>query len=441
MDKVEKVSALTTWLDRVIVVWLFVFAAFAPHSIAVTQASWLLGLLFWVVRFFFYPRPKTYRTPVDYALLGFFILTGLSAVLSYEPMVSIGKLRAASLFTIVYLFAENIPSRKILRALALTLIASCMVNVLFTAATRVIGRGVKVMGVTAESPLSAATMTSQKKTQLPFAIVSGDTVLAIDGQKVRSAEQIVELLRDSPSSFAIVTFYRGDQYPPVQVPTGRLLKGTTAAEQLGISSWTIGRDWRATGFFGHYTTYAEALQLIGSLALGLFICVPVKKSRSGTLLLLAVSGIVFALLLTVTRASWIAFLISATLMFLLGTSRRMILIAGACAAAAKAACGFDRSDGCFYYLARNCLARRISFADQQTETPRCWRWHGLSQEALASMGPVRRRPHSLGSYALQPTANRPRTWNTNLPGLVGPTRHLCAHPGPDFSKAEQRTAG
>ncbi|MCU1263981.1 MAG: hypothetical protein JWM21_299 [Acidobacteria bacterium] len=331
MDKVEKASELTTWLDRVIVLWLFVFAAFAPHSIAVTQASWLLGLLFWVVRFFFHPRPKTYRTPVDYALLGFFILTGLSAVLSYEPMISIGKLRAASLFTIVYLFAENIPSRKILRALALTLIASCMVNVLFTAATRVIGRGVKVMGVTAESPLSAATMTSQKKTQLPFAIVSGDTVLAVDGQKVRSAEQIVELLSDSPLSFAIVTFYRGDQYPPVQVPTRRLLQGTTAAEQLGIASWTIGRDWRASGFFGHYTTYAEALQLIGSLALGLFICVPVKKSRSGTLLLLAVSGIVFALLLTVTRASWLAFLISAAVMLLLGTSRRMILIAGACA--------------------------------------------------------------------------------------------------------------
>src|SRR5213078_5159304 len=113
------------------------------------------GLLFWVLRLFVWPR--LHRTPLDYALLGFFILTGISSFLSYEPMVSIGKLRAASLFTIVYLFAENIPSRKIVRALALTLIASCLINVFYTAVTRIVGQGVKVQGVRAESPLSAAT--------------------------------------------------------------------------------------------------------------------------------------------------------------------------------------------------------------------------------------------------------------------------------------------
>jgi O-antigen ligase len=332
MEKAEKVSEITVWLERVVVFWLFVFAAFAPHSIAVTQGAWLLGMLFWVVRFFFYPRPKTYRTPIDYALLGFFILTGLSAVLSYEPMVSIGKLRAASLFTIVYLFAENIPSRKVLRALALTLVASCMVNVVFTAATRVVGRGVKVNGVKAESPLGLATMTSQKKTQMPFAIVNGDTLLTVNGRPVRSAEEVVSLINASREpSFAVVTFYRGDEFPPLQVPRERLLKGTTPEEQLGISSWTIGRDWRASGFYGHYTSYAEALQLIGSLALGLFICLPFKKSWIGVGLCLALGGIVFALLLTVTRASWLAFLVSAGLMFLLGTSRRVILIACTCA--------------------------------------------------------------------------------------------------------------
>jgi O-antigen ligase len=77
-------------------------------------------------------------------------------------------------------------------------------------------------------------------------------------------------------------------------------------------------------------TYAEALQLIASLALGLFICLPLKTSRLGFLLLFALAGIIFALLLTVTRASWLAFLVSAIAMLLLGTSRRTILIASAC---------------------------------------------------------------------------------------------------------------
>ena len=47
-------------------------------------------------------------------------------------------------------------------------------------------------------------------------------------------------------------------------------------------------------------------------------------------ILFAVAGLTFALILTVTRASWLALLISATVMILLGTSRRTILIAATC---------------------------------------------------------------------------------------------------------------
>jgi len=332
MKQSEKASQLSVFLQWAIVCWLFVFAAFAPHSIAVAQGAWLIGATLWIIRLLTFPRTKTWRTPVDYALLGFFILSGISAVCSYEPMVSIGKLRAASLFTIVYLFAENIPSGKILRALALTLIASCLINVGYTAVTRGVGRGVKIEGVKAESPLAAATLTIQRKPPKPLPIVSGDTVLEVDGQPVRNADEVAALIHASAySQFATVRIYRGDVYPPLQVPRGRLLPGTTVEEQLGISLWHIGRDWRASGFYGHYVTYAEVLQLIASLALGLFICLPVKKNRVGALLLLALAGIIFALLLTVTRASWLAFLVSATAMLLLASSRRTIMIAFACA--------------------------------------------------------------------------------------------------------------
>ena len=108
---------------------LFVIAA--PNSIAATQTAWLMGMLFWVVRLFVWPRPKLDRTPIDYPMFLFFVLTGLSSFLSYEPSVSIGKLRAASLFLIVYLFAENVRSPKLLRALPILLVVACMVNVVF----------------------------------------------------------------------------------------------------------------------------------------------------------------------------------------------------------------------------------------------------------------------------------------------------------------------
>src|SRR5687767_11818364 len=120
-------------LSKGVIACVFLIALFAPHSIAVTQSAWLLGIALWAARFAFYPRPKLFRSPVDYVFLGFFILSGVSGVFSYSPVVSIGKMRAASLFTIVYLVAQNVPVLRVVRVVTLTLIASCMINVLWTA--------------------------------------------------------------------------------------------------------------------------------------------------------------------------------------------------------------------------------------------------------------------------------------------------------------------
>jgi O-antigen ligase len=118
--------------------------------------------------------------------------------------------------------------------------------------------------------------------------------------------------------------------PEFEVPRGQLLPGTTVLEQLGISGWSRGRDWRATGFFNHWVTYAEVLQLIASLVLGIFLAFKEKKRVTG-LLIFAVIGLVFALGMTVTRASWIGFAISVVVMLSLTVTRRTILIVAACA--------------------------------------------------------------------------------------------------------------
>jgi hypothetical protein len=316
-----------SWLDRAIVVWLFILAAAAPHSIAATQIAWVCGLLLWAVRCYAVrPRRRLYRTPVDYALLGFFILTLVSSLCSYDPETSIGKLRAASLFTIVYLVAENVFSRRVLRLLALTLIVSCMVNVVYTLGERLVGRGVKVEGVRAESPLASA------------GIRDNDTLLEVDGRRLQRPAELVTALStvDGTSDAATpaparVRIYRFEWMPIFDVPRGKLLSGATPEERLGIGGWSRGRDWRASGFYGHYTTYAEALQLIASLAFGLLIALRNKRSLTGALLLVAVLGLGSALLLTVTRASWLAFLLSAFVVVTLGASRRTVLILVACA--------------------------------------------------------------------------------------------------------------
>ncbi len=329
----ETTSAPVKWLEWATIGCLFLFAAFAPHSIAITQTAWLLGMLFWLARFAFYPRPRVFRTPIDYPLIGFFILTGVSAFLSYEPMISIGKLRAASLFTIIYLFAQNLPSRRIARWLALVLVFSAALGVLYVAGERVIGRGVKLGIVAENSPLTLATWSGERPSRFsppepqPMPIRSGDTVLEVDGKRARHLEELASALTSS-SSPASVKIFRAEWVATLTVPRGRLLTGTTPEEQLGVSSWSRGRDWRATGLFGLYVSYAEALQLIIALAVGMFVSVPIKRSRFGGALFLAIVGLAFALILTFTRASWLAFLVSTAVILLLSASRRMILAAG-----------------------------------------------------------------------------------------------------------------
>jgi O-antigen ligase len=320
---------ISTWLDRAIIGCLFLIAVFAPHSIAATQTAWLVGMALWLARFAFYPRPKLFRSPLDYALIGFFVLSGVSGIFSYNPVMSLGKMRAASLFTIVYLLSQNVGSLRLVRLLALTLIGSCMLNVLLTAGQLAIGKGVKVEGVAPGSQLVKAVFRTRTINR-PTPILNGDIVWEVDGQRVDSPEEIASALA-AGAPVAKVRIYRVEWTPELEVPRGQLLPGTSMLEQLGISGWSRGRDWRATGFYNHWVTYAEVLQLIASLALGILLGLTQKKSLLGLLLLLAVLGLVFALSMTVTRASWIGFAVSVVTMLLLTSSRRTILIAGALA--------------------------------------------------------------------------------------------------------------
>ncbi|HEX6729715.1 MAG TPA: O-antigen ligase family protein [Pyrinomonadaceae bacterium] len=316
------------WLERGIIACIFVIAGFAPISIAVTQAAWIVGVTLWIIRFAFSPRPHFHRTPIDYALLGFFVLSGISGVFSYNPVMSIGKMRAASLFTIVYLVAQNIKSLTLVRLLALTLIASGLVSVAAVVAQLTLGKGIKVSGVNPSSPLSQAVFRTRTINQ-HTPIIDGDTIWEVDGHRVNSPEELASALafsRDFPT--AQVRIYRVEWTPTLEVPRGKLLTGDTATQRLGVNTWSRGRDWRATGFFGHWVTYSEVLQLIASLASGLFLALSRKKSFVGLFLFVAIISFLFALGLSVTRASWLGFAISITVMVLLSASRRALVTLG-----------------------------------------------------------------------------------------------------------------
>jgi O-antigen ligase len=326
-------SALASWLERATVGCLFLYAVAAPHSIAGTQTAWLLAMLCWVLRLSVRPRPLLFRTPVDKWLLGFFVLTFLTALTSYNPEVSIGKLRAASLFTVVYVVSQNVREPRVLRALALTLVASCALGLVHTFGVYARGRGVKLQTLAADSPLRAV------------GFVEGDTVFSVDGVDVQSPADVVERIekeRPAPRErvlrfpdgkvscrwderTACVRVYRAEAMPDANVARAGLPPGATPEARLGILNWSRGREERASGFYGQYQTYAEVLQLIASLALGMLLSLRRKLSLKGMLLGVALAGMLVALILTVTRASWAGLLASAFTIALVGASRRTLL--------------------------------------------------------------------------------------------------------------------
>ena len=131
-----------------------------------------------------------------------------------------------------------------------------MVSVLWTPIERIFGRGVEIHGISANSCLAKAL------------IYDGDAILKANGKKVSSPEAFVDELEKVEVSK--VEFYRPDFNAIVEVKKADLLSGD-ALGKLGVESWKHSRNWRSAGFYGHYTTFAEVLQLIISLTFGLFI--------------------------------------------------------------------------------------------------------------------------------------------------------------------------
>jgi hypothetical protein len=345
-EKIDALNDLTTgarvvlWLERIAFIFLTVMILFAPHSIAVTQSAWLIGMLASVVRLFFKPRPAFKLTTIHYALLAFFLWSVVSSVFSYAPDISLDKLRGVSLFLIFYFVYHNLKTLRAARFLAFALIFSTMFAVLWTPVERIIGRGVEIYDFRG----SAFDQ---------IGLQDADAILQIDGKKVNSLEEMRRRIFENPTAPQFkALIYRADAYTLVDIPRERIKQAASAEESLGIKRWKRSRNWRAAGFYGHFTTFAEVLQMIISLAFGIFIAsistqkrkdaepepekggilsfLPFSSSpfllfSSSSFLLFCLLGMALALLLTVTRASQLAFLISAAVIVLVNGNRKIIL--------------------------------------------------------------------------------------------------------------------
>jgi hypothetical protein len=290
----------------------------APHSIAGGQGGFLAAALFWLLSCAFAGRIAIKRTPLDWPLLGLFAWATLSAAFSYERLVSFDGLRGLAFFSIFYFVATRASEGRRTRQLAFTLILSCLVNVGYTFYQKAVGDGLRIDSMSANSRLAR------------IGLMPGDVLLTADGKPIKSLEELSNLIdAGAPETKVKIGFRRGELMLDQDLNRKHIerIKDASGAARFGITV-ARARDFRAHGFYNHYATYAEVLQLIASLAFGFLLACPRQQSR--LLIALAAIGLALtaALIFTATRAPLAALMISIFAMVMMARGlRRYALIA------------------------------------------------------------------------------------------------------------------
>ncbi len=310
-SKVRRVHAIA---ERVISLSLLMYAAFAPHSIAITQSAFLLGLAAWTVQMIAARNLRIERTPVDIALLGFFACCVISSFLSYEPLTSIKGLRSPAFFLAFYFVSSKVRSLRFATALAFLIIFSSLISVTYSAKQVAVGRGIRIESLREDSPLAGKDLRI------------GDVIIEADGQRVDTKEELYRIISSVERGPVQIQFQRSEAVLPAYISRRDLNESEgEGADKLGITTST-GRNIRVTGFYSHYETYAEVLQLIAALAIGLFIARPDKRSRTGVLLGAVIALLTATLIMTSTRAAMIGLTVAVAAMALMTLRRRTMVV-------------------------------------------------------------------------------------------------------------------
>ena len=242
--------------QRTALVGLILYVAFAPHSVAASAIGVAIAGIGWLLKAAATGSLDLRRTKFDLIIALSLLWTIASSLLSEEPRVSLLKLQASWCVFLFYLTRAIVTKRTAL-TLATLLILSGAAGALYSAFDLARGRGVVVQSLTPESPFHRV------------GIQPGDTIWRIGRMRVYSTAEIDEALKtmptDRPVAVSIISQGENVERPGLMV---------TGAQQRAVSPSGVTGDgrshrFRASGWTRHYVTFAEMLQMIAQLALGL----------------------------------------------------------------------------------------------------------------------------------------------------------------------------
>ena len=273
---------------------LAIYVLFAPHSVAASVIGVAFAGIGWIVRTIRTGNLGLSRSRFD-LIIGLSLLwTVASALLSEEPRISIAKLQASWCVFLFYLTRATVNRRASLMLITL-LIISGSAGALYSAFDLVRGRGVVIESIAADSPFRQ------------LGVETGDTIWRVAGRRVYSVDDIEQRLRSAPlnAPFSIGIISRGEQVERPLTISQLAPSGLTGVEH--------NHRFRASGGTRHYETFAELMQMIALLALGLALAHlrnhgPNKAFR---ILIAAAAILTMGLVFTAMRTVVVAFVIGA----------------------------------------------------------------------------------------------------------------------------------
>lgn len=292
------------------------FALSLPHSIAAADISLGLSILFWLIRDIAAQHLRFARTPVDWPLLGFAVLTVLSALFSVAPGVSLPKLKSLIVFAVIYLVATNLSQRGARLLLGLVLVSG-LVGVSWSLLEKIIGRGMIVTAINADSPLAGSRLQT------------GDVIWLVGRVRVSTLTEVTEILREHPvgEKVTIEALHNGDPLPVELIVTEELKQ---SANPLRVNVSGSSRRFRVSGFSRHFITYADQMQLLALLCFGVIMGLLRDAARQRLRLAGALIAFILfatALVLTASRAAIAAFFLAMLLIAVLAGGKRIALAA------------------------------------------------------------------------------------------------------------------
>jgi O-antigen ligase len=241
--------------QRIAFAGLLIYVAFAPHSVAASAIGVAIAGIGWVIRSVRTRSTGLTRSKFDLVIVLSLVWTAISSFLSEEPSISIAKLQSSWCVFLFYLTRAVLTRRTALSLVGVLILSGCVGSV-YSAYDLLRGRGVVVESIAANSPFR----------QIP--VEKGDTIWRVGNQRVYSVSDLDQALREAPVN-APLTVSLISQGEHVE----RAVVLTTAEQQSASPSGVTGTErnhhFRASGWTRHYETFAEIIQIIAQLALGL----------------------------------------------------------------------------------------------------------------------------------------------------------------------------